>query len=432
LQLALIYFTHSVFAADNPDGYLVSTHRHFSKASKRLDRLATCGRAGSLSFGYLEWVSGENLEEPPDDPIMPVVKFHPHYCRSVFCPTCWAKRVKQNNDRLEFFFRVLEERGVKRVVLFTLTPPSHGGWDTSLVDKVRSAWRRFLSLRITKEVEGYIRSRVREIAKEHFRALRQKASGRKAYATVRKHLGFVGKFLKRHRGKTVSQILGLGASVLEANTKRLEGGELDLHPHLHVVATGRIPVYVLRALWEFCGGGSVVHAQEIWGLKRLRRYLEAYLEGSEDYEGYLDIPRGIKLSRQEATDLEAMLWGVHFVNLFGVRYRKERSTKEVVGYVYRIEGFVWRYGAMLVGYVRELRCAVVSYGRHDWWFFVTGDGLFSRSPPLWEEVRKDWLVQEALTAREVVQVPEVSFGVSSGVSSVEELDEDVSFLLENF
>ena len=100
--------------------------------------------------------------------------------------------------------------------------------------------------------------------------------------------------------------------------------------------------------------------------------------------------------------------------------------------MYRIEGFVWRHGAMLVGYVRELRCAVVSYGRHDWWFFVTEDGLFSRSLPLWEEVRKDWLVQEALTAREVVQVPEVSSGVSSGVSSVEELDEDVLFLLENF
>ncbi len=172
----------------------------------------------------------------------------------------------------------------------------------------------------------------------------------------------------------------------------------------------------------------MVHAQEIWGLKALRRYLEAYLEGSEDYEGYLDIPRGIKFSRQEAIELEAMLWGVHFVSLFGVLYRKEQSTKEVAGYVYRIEGFVWRHGAMLEGYVRELRCAVVSYGRHDWWFFLTGDGLFSRSPPLWEEVRKDWLYQEVLTAREVVQVPEVS----SGVSSVEELDEDVSFLLENF
>jgi len=393
-----------------------------------LDRLATCGRAGSLSFGYLEWVSGENLEEPPDDPVIPVVKFHPYNCRSVFCPTCWAKRVKQNNDRLEFFFRVLEERGVKKVVLFTLTPPAHEGWDTSLVDKVRSAWRRFLSLRITKELEKYIRSRVKEIAKEHFQALREKASGRKAYATVRKHLGFVGKFLKRHRGKTISQILGLGASVLETNTKRLESGILDLHPHLHVVATGRIPLYVLRALWEFCGGGSVVHAQEIWGLGRLRRYLEAYLEGSEDYEGYLDIPRDIKLSRQEATELEAMLWGVHFVTLFGVRYRKERSTKEVAGYVYRIEGFVWRYGAMLVGYVRELRCAVVSYGRRSWWFFVTGDGLFSRSPLLWEEVRKDWLIQETLRVREVVDVPEVS----SGVSSVEEFDEDVAFLLENF
>ncbi len=393
-----------------------------------MDRLATCGRVGSLSYGYLEWVPGENLEDPPDDPVMPVVKFHPHYCRSIFCPTCWAKRVKQNNDRVEFFFHVVEVNGIKKLVLYTLTPPAHEGWDTSLVDKVRSAWRRFLSLRLTKKLEKEVRSRVREIAKEHFKALSQKASSRKAYATVRKHLGFVGKFLKRHRGKTVSQILGLGASVLEVNTKRLESGVLDLHPHLHVVATGRIPVYVLRALWEMCGGGSVVHAQEIWGLKALRRYLEAYLEGSEDYEGYLDIPRSIKLSRQEAIELEAMLWGVHFVSLFGVLYRKERSTKEVAGYVYRIEGFVWRHGAMLEGYVRELRCAVVSYGRHDWWFFVTGDGLFSRSPPLWEEVRKDWLVQEALTAREVVQVPEVS----SGVSSVEELDEDVLFLLENF
>jgi len=62
-----------------------------------------------------------------------------------FCPTCWAKRVKQNDDRLEFFFRVLEERDIKKVVLFTLTPPSHEGWDTSLVDKVRSAWRGTVS-----------------------------------------------------------------------------------------------------------------------------------------------------------------------------------------------------------------------------------------------------------------------------------------------
>ena len=93
----LLDFTHSVFAADNPDGYLISTHRHFSKAAKRLSRLSTCGRVGSLSYGYLEWVPGENLEDPPDDPVMPVVKFHPHHCRSIFCPTCWAKRVKQNN-----------------------------------------------------------------------------------------------------------------------------------------------------------------------------------------------------------------------------------------------------------------------------------------------------------------------------------------------
>lgn len=388
----------------------------------------TCGRAGHLSFGYLEWVSGDGLEDPPDDPEIPVVKFHPHYCKSLFCATCWAKRVKQNNDRIEFFFRALEGMGVNKVSLFTLTPPSHQGFDPALVDKVRSAWRRFLSLRLTKKLEAYILSRVKEIAKEHYRALREKASGRKAYATVRKHLGFVGKFLKRHRGKTLSQVLGLGMAVLEATTKRLDTGELDLHPHLHVVATGRIPLYVLRALWEYCGGGSVVHAQEIWGLKRLRRYLEAYLEGSEDYEGYLDMPRDIKLSFQEAVELEAVFWGVHFVTLFGVRYRKERSTIEVAGYVYRIEGSVWRYGAMLVGYLRELRVAVVLYGRRYWWLFVTGDGLFSRSPPLWEEVRKDWLIQEAMRSREVAVVPEVS----SGASLDEGLDEDIAFLLENF
>jgi len=359
------------------------SHPASGKALRRLQRLSSCGVVGHLSFG---WVSAGEEEYP-------AVRFHPHRCRSVFCEDCWSARVRQNNRRLDFFFRWLRDEGVSEVYFLTLTVP-HEGWDLSVVDRLRSAWRRLWKLRLSKRLLRELASRVWEVSHEHYsRLLARGVSEEEAEAKVSRLRKEALDFLRTSGGKFVSHVLGVGVRVMEVVVRRGEDGVLTAHPHYHVVLTRPVPLYAMRVLWEWVGGGPILFIEKVRGLRRLRRYLREYLEG-----GYLDI-EGVEFRPEEAVGLEAMLYGVHFVELFGVRYRRPREEGGCP-YRYRMEGFVRRETARVVGSLLRGRVLIVSFRRRSWLFFLLCSSLWvSVSEELRREVEERFYLQEAESLR---------------------------------
>lgn len=352
-------------------------HDKAEQAWKRLRGLVKCYGVGHLSYGVLKGPDGFGDY---------VVKFHPFQCRSIFCPRCWGERVRKNDMRLWFFFERLREMGVERVVFLTLTVP-HSGFEVEVVDRVREVWRRFYRMRLSKRVVARVRERVQEIMREHYESLLAKGVREsEARRRVEVLLSDAERFLSEGAGKLVKDVLGAGVKVLEVVVKGA-GDSLSVHPHLHACLLGYVSLYAVRALWEMAGGGSILYVEEVRSLNRIRRYLQSYLG-----KGYLDVEA--RLTLEHAIELEAMLHGVHFVEVFGFgRYRRdEEELEEVREYRYYMVDLLlgdFRVVERCEDRLRvEFEGMVYDFVKHEC-------GYLCFSQELVERVRKRCLLREA-------------------------------------